>query len=148
MNRNEIIFNLKKYFHIKDLVCNHVFSKFGELAWDFLQTEYLHTILVLRTEILNKPMICNNYLSAQYQRGLRCNMCNIVSSKKTAYMTAHIQGNAGDFTVYGYTAEQTRNIIVAQKDKLPYNIRLEGGVNWLHVDTRNYTTNKVVIFKP
>lgn len=30
MSREEIIKELKKYFDIKELVCNHIYDKFGE----------------------------------------------------------------------------------------------------------------------
>jgi len=49
MKREEIIKELKKYFNIKELVCNHIYDRFGEQAWMFLSTQLLHTILVLRT---------------------------------------------------------------------------------------------------
>nr|DAG74273.1 MAG TPA: hypothetical protein [Caudoviricetes sp.]DAG95715.1 MAG TPA: hypothetical protein [Crassvirales sp.] len=40
----------------------------------FLSTPLLHTLLVIRRDILQKPMTINN--SSNYtQRGLRCNMC-------------------------------------------------------------------------
>ena len=59
MEREEIIKELKNYFRIGELVCNHIYSKFKDQAWMFLSTPLLHTLLVLRTEIINLPMIVN-----------------------------------------------------------------------------------------
>ena len=52
-------------------------------------------------------MYCNT--SNLNQRGLRCNLCPIVSNKQSLYLSAHILGKAGDFTVRGLTAEEARN---------------------------------------
>ena len=70
------------YFRIEELVCPHTFNKFGELSWRFLSTEYLHTLLILRTEVLDVPMIINDYVFGGNitQRGLRCNICLLYTS--------------------------------------------------------------------
>lgn len=147
MTRDEIINALQQYFSVKELVCNHVFAKFGERSWQFLDTDYLHALLVVRRDILQRSMTCNS--SAAHQRGLRCNMCDIVKGKTAAYLSAHILGKAGDFTVSGMTAEQARQAILAKADLLPCNIRLEAGVTWLHMDTlpQYGITDKVYLFK-
>lgn len=146
MTRQEIITELKQYFRIGELVCNHVYDRFGEQAWMFLSTQLLHTLLVLRTQIVNLPMIVNN--STMKQRGLRCNLCQLVSSKKTPYLSAHVTGNGIDFTCKDKTAEEIRNIITDNKNKLPYNIRLEDGVSWVHIDCYDSgSNNKVTLFK-
>lgn len=36
------------------------------------------------------------------------NLCEIVKNKSTPYMSAHILGKAGDFTVIGMSAEKAR----------------------------------------
>lgn len=135
MTRNEIITQLHKFFDIEELVCNHTFSKWGDKSWQFLDTEFLHTLLVVRRDILKVPMYCNHYKVETYQRGLRCNRCGLVRNKKVVYLSSHILGKAGDFTVEGMTAEQARQLIKANAHLLPCNIRLEGGVSWLHIDT-------------
>ena len=52
MTQQGIIEEVRKYFRIEELVCPHTFNKFGESSWGFLNTGYLHTLLVLRTEVL------------------------------------------------------------------------------------------------
>lgn len=149
MDRNEIISLLTKYFTIKELVCNHTYQRWGERSWQFLSTDYLHTLLIIRRDILKSPMICNNYNSKTYQRGLRCNKCDLVQSKSNVYLSSHILGKAGDFTVNGMSAEDARTLIKANSHLLPYNIRLEDDVSWLHIDTLPQVgiTQKVYEFK-
>ena len=69
MERGEIIKQLKKYFKLSELVCPHILNRFGDTAWMFLSTQILHTLLVLRTEIINKPLIINS--GTKTQRGMR-----------------------------------------------------------------------------
>ena len=132
MERKQIIEQLKKYFKISELVCPHISQKYGDTSWMFLSTNILHTLLVLRTEILNKPLIINNGNSVQ--RGMRCNMCQMVKEKTTVYESAHCNGVGFDITVSGMTAEDARKTIKENEDKLPYPIRLEEDVTWLHID--------------
>lgn len=146
MTRQEIIKQIKNYFNIKELVCPHIYKRFGETAWMFLSTQLLHTILVIRQDILNKPMIVNNS-STYTQRGMRCNMCQIVKGKTSPYLSAHVTGNAIDFSCSDLSAEQIRQSISQHKDELPYNIRLEKDVNWVHVDVYdNLSNNKIEYF--
>lgn len=132
MDRNEIIKELSGYFKIRELVCPHILDKWGEKAWQFLDTAYLETLLVVRRDILQRPMTCNG--SNLTLRGMRCNMCELVRQKDSVYMSAHILGKAGDFTVSGMSAEEARRKIIANASLLPHSIRMEAGVTWLHFD--------------
>lgn len=146
MSRQEIIKKLKEHFDIKELVCNHIYSRFNTQSWMFLSTPLLHTLLVLRTEILNLPMVVNT--SSLKQRGMRCNMCPIVKDKTSAYISAHVTGNGVDFTCTAKSAEEVRQTIKDNQDKLPYPIRLEEGVNWVHIDVYDSGFyNKITTFK-
>lgn len=132
MTRQEILDAIRPYFSVDELVCNHTFSRFGEASWQFLDTDYLHCLLVIRRDILKKPMWCNS--TQKKQRGLRCNRCEMVRGKTSVYLSAHILGKAGDFSVTGMTAEAARELIRKNADLLPCNIRIERGVSWLHFD--------------
>ena len=132
MTRNDILAAISKYFSIEELVCKHTYEKWGNNAWQFLDTHYLHALLVIRRDILKAPMTCNN--STMKQRGLRCNCCELVKSKNNVYLSAHILGKAGDFTVKGMSAEEARCKIKANALMLPCNVRIESGVSWLHID--------------
>jgi hypothetical protein len=143
MTRNQIIIELKKYFDIQELVCPHTFQKFGEkTSWQFLDTEILHTILILRRDILKVGMICNDYKfgGKHTQRGLRCNICPLCKDKtlkNQIYLTAHANGAGMDFifgAASGMTAEKARQLIKKNDFLLPYNVRIEKDVTWLHID--------------
>ena len=133
MTRDELITELHLYFQIKELVCDHVFSEWGHRAWQFLDTEYLHDLLIIRRDILKVPMTCNH--NNANQRGLRCNRCQLVKEKTKPYLSSHVLGRAGDFTIQGMTAQEARSLIRNNSHLLPYPIRMEDGVSWLHFDT-------------
>lgn len=155
MTRAEIIAALKKdrMFCIQELVCPHTYKRDGELAWRYLTTELLHTLLVLRTDILNVPLTCNNYHitgGKLTQRGLRCNLCPEVRQRtdnNVLYLSAHVAGCALDLSSTRMTAEEMLQRIKANSHKLPYNVRIEEGVKWLHIDTYDMGV-KVFTFKP
>ena len=133
MNREEIILQLRQFFQVRELVCEHTFSQWGERSWQFLDTAYLHNLLIIRRDILQMPMVCN--YEWMTQRGLRCNRCQLVKEKGKVYLSAHVLGRAGDFSVQGMTAQEARQRIREMQHLLPCPIRMEKGVSWLHFDT-------------
>lgn len=145
--RDDIIRELHRYFQIRELVCEHTHSKWGERAWQFLDTNYLACLLVIRRDILQLPMTCNH--DGANQRGLRCNRCELVRDKGSVYLSSHVLGKAGDFTVQGITAQEARQRIREMAHLLPCPIRMEGGVSWLHFDVlpQYGVTDKVHEFK-
>ena len=152
MTREEILTEIKKYFVISELVCDHVFAKWGEQAWKFLDTNYLWALLVIRRDIIKLPMWCTS--KTQKQRGLRCNRCDLVKSKNYPYLSAHVLGKAGDFTITGMKASAAREKIKANADLLPCKVRLEKWdstgkeISWVHIDVIDEPKNpKVYEFK-
>ena len=131
-NREQIIKEIHKYFQVRELVCDHTFSRWGERSWQFLDTDFLACLLIIRRDILQAPMTCNH--DGARQRGLRCNICELVRGKTAAYLSSHILGKAGDFTCEGMTAQEARSKIRNAAHLLPCNIRMEAGVSWLHFD--------------
>lgn len=152
MVRDDIIKELKEYFDIRELVCPDVFKQFGELSWQFFDSQFLETLLVVRRDIIKAEMTVNNWaFGGEFdERGLRCNICDIVrrkTIKNELYMSAHCNGNAIDATTKQYSAEQMRQLIIKNQSLLPYKIRLEKDVNWLHLDTYdNMGNEKVYLF--
>ena len=132
MNRDKTIRELHNYFQVRELVCEHTFSQWGERSWQFLATEFLAVLLVIRRDIIQAPMFCN--YDGATQRGLRCNLCKIVKDKTDLYLSSHVLGQAGDFTIKGMTAEEARRRIKEMQHLLPCPIRMEKGVSWLHID--------------
>lgn len=122
MNREEIINALSQYFAVKELVCNHTYAKHGEKSWQFLDTDWLHCLLVIRRDILKVPMTCNH--STAHQRGLRCNMCELVKSKKANYLSAHCFDEATEIlTTNGWKRHD--NI---SEDDILYTYNIENGL--------------------
>ena len=132
MTRDQILTAIRPYFDADELVCRHTYEKWGEKSWQFLDTDYLHSLLIIRRDILKRAMWCNG--NGKTERGLRCNRCSTVRGKSGVYLSAHCLGKAGDFSVTGMTAEQARMLIKQNSALLPCNIRMERNVSWLHFD--------------
>ena len=152
MTRNQLINKLKNNFDIRELVCQHCYNKFKDNAWQFLSTELLSTLYTLIYVIFNKPITINNWHcnGSLSQRGLRCNICQMVKGKTDIYMSAHCLGNAIDFNVQGVDVEECKNKIRENEDKFEYPIRLESNTTtWIHCDTYQPigSTDKLVEFK-
>ena len=149
MNRSEIIKELKQFFVIQELVCPHCYKRFGNDSWQFLDTELLLTLLIVRRDILKVPVYVNNWDSGGSfsQRGLRCNICQIVKDKTgkgEVYLSAHCNGAGCDFMAKGMTAEEARIKIAANAHLLPYPIRLERNIIWVHLDVYDYVNGEKI----
>lgn len=145
--------DIKHYFKIEELVCPHVYNRFGESAWEFLDKDLLDVLLFIR-ETLNRPIYVNNWKwgGDKSQRGLRCNCDPLVKEKtylEKPYLSAHIFGKGVDFNVQGMTAEEVRKWIADYQVYLPCKLRCEESVNWVHIDTLSYgmSANKITYFK-
>lgn len=157
MTKAEIIAALRKNFDVRELVCPHTYARSGEKSFLFLQTPALHTLLVLRTQILKVPLIINTYPmhGTVTQRGLRCNLCPLVKEKTDKgilYQSPHPEGLAWDIVSPEMSAEQMRQKIYANASLLPYPVRIEdngdGTPNWLHIDCYDTAKgNKITPFK-
>ncbi|MEI7524581.1 MAG: hypothetical protein WCJ95_09645 [Mariniphaga sp.] len=146
-----MIEELNRYFDIRELVCKETYAKYGATAWQFFRPQLLETMLVLRRDILKTAMTVNNWSvgGSFSQRGLRCNLCQIVrdnSSKGLIYLSAHCEGAAIDFDTKIFTAEQLRGIIADHADLLPHPVRLEEHVNWCHIDVYDSGSGKKVTY--
>lgn len=153
MTDKQILTEIKKYFSIHELVGEEVYIREGLEAWRFLDVRLLQALLIVRKGI-NKKITVNNYEfgGGFQQRGLRSNMSEIVQGmtrSKRLYLSAHVLGKAIDFDVEGMTAAEVRYWILQHEDLFPFKIRLEGGVNWVHLDVMQEVKNpKVYIFNP
>lgn len=146
-SRRMLIDELKKNFSIKELVCNHVYEKYGERAWTFLDTMALRLLLILRRDILKVPLVCNT--SKLKQRGLRCNLCEIVKGKTSPYLSAHVTGKGFDLSSSAMSAEEMRLKIAENVELLPCKVRIEQDVTWLHIDCYDeMQVSKIKYFKP
>jgi len=141
-----------EYFSLDELVCEHVYNFYGNTAWQFFDSRLLITIDILRQK-LNKAIFVNDWqIHGQFdERGFRCLQCELVKKaikEKRMYVSPHMTGQAVDFDVEGLLAEEVRQWIIKNQNLLPYPVRLEDGVNWVHLDTRDADKGKVYLFKP
>ena len=141
-----------KHFSLDELVCEHVYNHYGKTAWEFFDQRLLITLDVIR-ERLNKPIYVNNWqIHGDFdERGFRCLRCDLVKKAiedNRMYVSPHMTGQGADFDVKGLDAEEVRQWLVAKQNLLPYSIRLEAGVNWVHLDTRDHNEGKIFIFNP
>lgn len=151
MKTSDLIYALGQFFTIDELVCPHLLAKHGKNAWSFLDFSLLSVIFTLRQTILKNKMVGNTYKSKGTfsQRGYRCNLCQLVSSATThnkLYTSAHPLGKALDFFNPGWSAENTRQLIIANKVLLPCHIRLETNINWVHIDTLCFDESVLIEF--
>jgi hypothetical protein len=138
-----------KYFILQELVSEPVFNKYGTQAWQFFDPRLLETIDIVH-DIFGRTMIINDWIwgGSFSQRGLRENLSPLVLSKTKSgviYLSPHCLGKGVDFDIENTPAEETRQGILDNKSKLPYNIRLESNVSWVHLDVFD-TGHKIYFF--
>lgn len=153
MTRNELIKEVQRYFKLPELVDEPTYKKYGDFAWNFFRTELLETLLVIRRDIVQRPITINTWQSGGKfkERGLRHNMSAKVwkyTQQNKQFMSAHVLGAGVDFDVRGLTAAQVRAMIQAKANLLPHPVRLEDAVTWVHIDVYNDGgKGKVLLFK-
>ncbi len=123
---------------VKEIVCPHVYAKWGNKAIRFIDPNLRAVIDVVRNQILKCPIVINN--GTWKQRGLRCNCCQLVADKTKAgkvYLSAHNLGKGLDFSCSKYTVQQIHDMIKKNSVLLPCKIRLESPIDaptWVHID--------------
>ena len=147
------------YFDIDEWCCPEVvegYKKFaplnalGHFAWNFFDIRLLIIMEAIRIAI-GKPIYVNDYnVHGPFsQRGFRCVQCALMKAVYklgTLFTDPHALGKAIDFTVEGMTAQEVRDWLVANQAMLPYPIRLEQNVEWVHLDVLNNSANKIEFF--
>ena len=139
-----------KHFKIYELVSPRVYDAFGEKAWMFIDPRLIATLDILR-DAFGRPITINDWAwkGVLTQRGLRENVCDIVTSKTIQdqlYLSAHSLGMGADFDVDGYTGQYIRDQIKLLSSSLPYPIRLENDVPWIHMDVMTYNQDDNIYF--
>ncbi len=149
---NEDVIDLwvsQDFFILEEIFPPEVLKARGEKALQLYSEKALRTLIELR-ELFNSPMTINNWKwKGQFKyRGFRP-----WSYYKSNSYSQHLLGNAFDFDVKEYTADEAREKIKQWKSqgKLKYLTGLEEKVNWVHVDCRiSKTLNKngLYLFNP
>jgi len=133
---------VSKYFEIYELVPEHIYNKFGDKAWWFIDPKLIKTLDKLK-EIFNKGTIVINDYHWNGKRnwsGLRVAGCPYYSET-----SQHSFGRATDCIFSAYSAEEVRDFIIFNPNKFPEVKGIELDVSWLHIDVRN--SDKVILFK-
>lgn len=142
-----------RYFNIYELIPPEVFTledmeatdKHMQPGWVFLNNRLLETIDVVR-EIIGHPLICNTWFQDGNRKycGWRPKYCSV-----GAPLSQHKEGNAVDLICPYMSAEEMRQKIYDNRDRLPYPIRIEKDVTWLHIDCKemDYKGKKIYFFK-
>lgn len=145
--------DIAPHISVKEVVCPHVYKKYGDKAIRFLDKDLIAVLDVIRNKILKCPIIINNGTSLT-QRGFRCNICPLVVEKTKAgklYLSGHNLGKACDFSCSKYSVLQIHELIKKNADLLPCKIRLESPLDapsWCHVDIMTYgQKDKVYVFR-
>jgi hypothetical protein len=141
------------YFQPWELVCRHVYSKYGNMSLMFADARLLKWLEWFRAAI-DRPVTVNTYMHAgKYsQRGYRCNLCSLVKDKTFAdemYLSAHTRFQAVDFNVSDMMDEEIRQWIDRNKRDMPVPVRIEKNtVGWVHVDVAVSpgTYDKIIYF--
>lgn len=153
MDRNVVIKELRQFFDIHELVGRAEYLRDKDLCWRYFRTDFLHTLLVIRRDIIKSPMTVNTWKEGGSfdERGFRSNISAIVNGKTKAgklYISAHSLGCGIDFTAKDMDAEKARRLIADNNHILPYPIRLEMGTSWVHFDMYNEGPSKIQYFYP
>lgn len=96
---------------MQNLVCDHIYEKYGESSREFFDCSLLEIIKVIRDKVfpeyhilVNSYIGDNNYRDREYwQMGLFCNLCSRVYSATNDGLVAisdHLLGKAVDLQVY------------------------------------------------
>jgi hypothetical protein len=144
---------IPKYFELYELLSPYGYKEeyykskeARERGFSLMDEKLLVTIDVIRGEIVKEPLICNTWYMDGNRKfcGYRELNCTVGSEN-----SQHKLGKAVDLVCYKYTAEEMRQMIIEKQDLLPYPIRIEKDVNWLHIDTKdmNYKGKKIYLFK-
>jgi hypothetical protein len=140
-----------EHFRAHELVCPHVYRKYGEQSLMFADERLLRWLAWFR-DTLDRPVIVNNYgYGGEYsQRGYRCNLCPLVRDKtfaNTMYLSAHTRFQAIDFNVPDMFDEEIRQWIDRHRGVMPVGIRIEKDTSgWVHVDVANEGYQKIIYF--
>jgi len=123
-----------KYFKIYELVPEHIYNKFGENAWRFIDEKLIITIDALKENFPNGTITINNWKwgGDRNWSGLRT-----PESPYYSQTSIHSLGKAVDMIFSDYSSDEVRTYIKNNLDVF-YLIRgIEENISWVHIDFRN-----------
>lgn len=144
-----------KHFEIHELVCHDVYKRDGQKAFRYFRPVLLDFLDWLREE-LGRPVYINNWYwgGDKSQRGLRCNLCQLVAEAMVLYLSGHITGCAVDFNVKGMGPDQVRGWLAKNIHRFfllypEYKARCrvenkEFAPTWVHVDFYDHDLGGII----
>ena len=132
-----------KWFKLYELLPPETY-KDEEHGWEILCDELKQTIDFCR-DLFKMPLTINDWKNKGHRQycGFRAKTCPV-----GAKFSAHKQGMAADIISPKLSAKDMRKMLHENADKLPYKVRLEANVSWLHIDVRtDGQTEKIREFK-
>ena len=149
------------HFSIQELVPEHVYVKYGEKAWWFLDRRAIKTLEWVRDH-LGRCTVNNWSWGGEYsQSGLRTFEFYMQGSNRLRpdyiakqmiadSFSQHKHGRAFDCKLANHSADEARDYIKNNWELfgLGWALTLEEDVSWLHFDCRNRPDKKVYTFKP
>lgn len=139
--------NVPVGFVLQELVPPDVFGLLGDKAIRLIDPNVLAILAQIRADY--GPLIVNNWhTGGQFKfRGFRPLNCTEGAPK-----SMHKEGKAIDCHSPRISVEQLRREVIAKaKTRHPiYSLigGIEGGVNWLHFDTRPRVNDQLLVFRP
>lgn len=134
---------LLEHFRPQELIAPSLYRHFGEASIRYMDERLLAVLRILRVYI-DAPMTINNW----HNGGTR-DECGIRLPGQPHYRvgSAHSWGMAFD-AVGSWDADEVREDILLGRIEMPYPVRLEEGISWLHVDVMNVGNKPVEVFSP
>jgi len=140
-----------KHFRIEEFVPEHIYTKWGEQAWWFIDDRLISVCDRLRER--HGPMVINTWYSDKLisaymyrdQSGLRTQSHYATVQDYINSMSQHKFGRAADALFRDTTASVVRKDILNNPQDYPEIKGIENDIPWLHVDVRN--SDRVVGFK-
>ncbi len=134
-------------FDVRELVPPETWATYKERSVKFTDQRIVNLLEAIRTLCGNKRVTANNwhYGGKFRYRGYRPPECKVGAVK-----SMHRVFQAVDFDVEDMTAEEVRGVIrMNQVELMKLGLRrMESGVSWVHIDTKETGLTTIKEFKP
>jgi len=134
---------IKGYFLVQELVSKRVYDLCGDMSVALIPLEELVALVKLKDHFCTKITINTWFWGGKFDgRGYRD-----LKEKTGSATSQHRISKGWDLDIAGFTAQEARDDIVQHQRKFPDIRRLEGGVNWVHWDSKITGQKDIVVFK-
>jgi len=123
-----------KHFKIHELVPQHIYEKYGEKAWRFIDLGLILSLDTLKERFPKGKITINNYY---WGGNFKWSGLRTPDSPHYFETSMHSFGKAVDPKFSAYDSDIIRKDIIDNPNIYPYIKGLELDVNWVHIDTRN-----------